>query len=153
MVNISLPIFPNWRITFSCSAAGMFREGSTEATSWKFFTDATVTRPRKLRHQHCSCSCQRGALFFSTRGVPFTQAGPDRSALRLVEENSTATSFPLALGKVDTGSSSDWMAPVGVGAFPPSWMHSAGIECMVHCILLGPLLRRTVSSYVTVATL
>ena len=153
MVKISFPIFPNWRITFSCSAAGMLRDGSTEATSWKFLTDATVTRPRKLRHQHCSCSCQRGDLFFRTRGSSPVQAGPDRSALRLVDENSTTGSFPLVLGSVDTGSSSEWMVPVGVGAFPPSWMHWAGIECMVHCILLGPRLRRTVSSYVTVATL
>jgi hypothetical protein len=33
------------------------------ATSWKFFTEATVTRPWKFRHQHCRCSCHRGALF------------------------------------------------------------------------------------------
>jgi len=26
----------------------------------------------------------------------------------------------LVLGEVDTGSSSDWMVPVEVGAFPPS---------------------------------
>lgn len=67
MVNISFPIFPNCKITFSCSAAGMLWEGATAASSWKFFTEATVTQPLKSRHQHCSCSCHLEALIFSTR--------------------------------------------------------------------------------------
>ena len=39
---------------------------SSSATSWKFFTDARVTRPPKLRQNAPSASFQRGALLRST---------------------------------------------------------------------------------------
>lgn len=35
---------------------------------------------------------------------------------------------------------------VGVGAVPPSWMEEIGMECKMQCILLGPLVLRTLSS-------
>uniref|UniRef100_A0A2P2JYW1 Tubby-like F-box protein n=1 Tax=Rhizophora mucronata TaxID=61149 RepID=A0A2P2JYW1_RHIMU len=73
MVNMSLPILPNCKRTFSCCSAVTFWEGSTAATSWKFLTEATVTRPLKFRHQHCSCSCHLGALFFNIRGSLFPE--------------------------------------------------------------------------------
>lgn len=55
---------------FSCS--GPASPFSGEATNWKFFTEAIVTRPWKFKHQHWSCSCHRGALFLSTRTPSFS---------------------------------------------------------------------------------
>lgn len=40
--------------------------GSPAAMSWKFFTLASFTRPRKLRHQQCRLSFQCGGLFSSS---------------------------------------------------------------------------------------
>ena len=66
MVKVSSPTFPNWSRTRSSSPFPPGWLWSTVATSWKFFTDATVTRPWKFRHQHCKFSCHLGALFFKT---------------------------------------------------------------------------------------
>ena len=57
MVKVSWPTFPNWRRTVSSSPFPPGWLWSIVATSWKFFTDATVTRPWKFKHQHCKCSC------------------------------------------------------------------------------------------------
>lgn len=61
-------------VTASVAAA------AAAATSWKFLTEATVTLPRKLRHQHCNCSCHLGALFRRTKArpsiLPLPQVGP-----------------------------------------------------------------------------
>jgi len=74
---MSLATFPNCSITLSCSdggggagcdGVGAPAEGCVTATSWKFLTDATVTLPLKLRHQHCNWSCHRGALLRRTNG-------------------------------------------------------------------------------------
>ena len=66
MVKVSSPTFPNWRRTVSSSPFPPGWLWSIVATSWKFFTDATVTRPWKFKHQHCKCSCHLGALFRKT---------------------------------------------------------------------------------------
>lgn len=63
MVKVSSPTFPNWRRTVSSSPFPPGWLWSSVATSWKFFTDATVTRPWKFKHQHCKWSCHLGALF------------------------------------------------------------------------------------------
>ena len=74
---------------------------------------------------------------------------------RLVELHSTSGFFPFEIDNGDDEhcSSRQFVNSVGVGATPPSWIEEMGIECMVHCILLGPLVRRTLSSYDIVATL
>ncbi len=43
-------------------------EAPCVCTSWKFLTEASLTRPRKLRHQQRSVSFQWGALFISCSG-------------------------------------------------------------------------------------
>lgn len=117
MVKISFPILPNCRITFSCSAAGMFSDGSTEATSWKFFTDATVTRPLKFRHQHCNCSCHLGALFLRT-----SESLEGSTELeRFGELKLMLGSFPFDASVEEEDLSSEHGAnDIGVGALPPS---------------------------------
>jgi len=62
---MSFPTFPNWSMILSdvCPASQ-----SLTATSWKFLTEATVTRPWKFKHQQRNCSCHRGALLLSTNG-------------------------------------------------------------------------------------
>lgn len=40
---------------------------------------------------------------------------------------------------------------LGVGAVPPSWIEEMGMEFIVQFILLGPRVRRTLSSYEIVA--
>jgi len=151
MVNMSFPIFPNCKITFSCSAAETLWDGSTAATSWKFLTEATVTRPLKFRHQHCSCSCHLGALFFSTMGSaePWLGVG---SLGRFTLFKSVLGPFPFSTGEGEKGLSMIWGKDVGVGAVPPSWIAETGMEFMVQCILLGPLARRTFNSYAMVPT-
>ena len=139
---MSFPIFPNCKITFSCSEAGTLWDVSTAATSWKFLTEATVTRPLKFRHQHCSCSCHLGALFLRISGSPET--GED--TVRLGELNSVIGSFPFNTGRKDNFSSRVCGNDVGVGAVPPSSIEETGIDCITQCILLGPLVRRTLSS-------
>ncbi len=44
----------------------MALSGSCAAISWKFFTLASLTRPRKFRHQQCRLSFQCGGLFSSS---------------------------------------------------------------------------------------
>lgn len=119
MVKISFPIFPNCKITFSCSAADMLRDESTLATSWKFLTEATVTRPLKFRHQHCNCSCHLGALFFRTSGSP--ESGGVNDELESFRElKFKAKSFPSEIRREDDLSSEHCGNDVGVGAVPPS---------------------------------
>jgi hypothetical protein len=44
--------------------------GSDAETSWKFFTEASLTRPRKLRHQQRRLSFQCGGLLRSCAPQP-----------------------------------------------------------------------------------
>lgn len=130
MVNKSSPTFPNWRITFSFSCPA---PSPREATSWKFFTEATVTRPLKLRHQHWSCSCHLGALFFKVRTSSFGLGkGPD-------EKLSTRVDFDLKKWREGKESTFTGTNSVCVGAKPPGSIEEAGIASMIHSILLGPL--------------
>mmetsp|Transcript_40755 Transcript_40755/g.96925 ORF Transcript_40755/g.96925 Transcript_40755/m.96925 type:complete len:270 (+) Transcript_40755:293-1102(+) len=57
-MNLSFETFPNCIIT---------RSGSVRFISWKFLTLASLTRPPKLRHQHCRISCQCGGTFLRVR--------------------------------------------------------------------------------------
>ena len=132
---MSFPIFPNCKITLSCSAAEILCDGSTAATSWKFLTEATVTRPLKFKHQHCSCSCHLGALFLRTSGSE-----------KIGELTSVFESFPFRPGGGENCSSKECPNDVCVGAVPPSCIEDRGMECMMQFILLGPLVRRTLSS-------
>lgn len=122
MVKMSFPIFPNCRITLSCCSAETLWDGSTAATSWKFLTEATVTRPLKLRHQHCSCSCHLGDLFFKTSGsAPGLDARGDcKKGVEGVELKSAARSLFFKLGEGENCSSQTCGKIVGVGAVPPS---------------------------------
>lgn len=118
-------------MTFSCS--GPACPFSAEATSWKFFTEATVTRPWKFKHQHWSCSCHLGALFFKTRAPRlWSVEGSERNfSSRLDFDGKNGTD-----GKESTllrGKS------VCVGATPPGSMAEAGMASMVQFNLLGPL--------------
>lgn len=142
MVKLSLPILPNCNITFSTSAAGMPGEALASAPSWKFFTEATVTRPLKLRHQHCSCSCHLGPLFLSTSGsLRFCIASGVLDWSKQPE--SDIASFLSSTGAEERFSNAGARNDNGVGALPPSRIEETGTECMTHCILLGPLVRRT----------
>lgn len=149
MVKMSFPIFPNCKITFSCSAAETLWDGPTAATSWKFLTEATVTRPLKFKHQHCSCSCHLGALFLRTSGSPEPRTDTAGGSERLVELKSMIESFPFRTGMGEErvwSSSKECGNEVGVGAVPPSSIEDISMECMAQFILLGPLVRSTLSS-------
>jgi len=147
---MSFPIFPNCKITLSWSAAGTLWDGSALATSWKFLTEATVTRPLKFRHQHCSCSCHLGALFLRTRSSsePWANTGDREGLAELLSETN---SFPIELDRWGNWPLNASGIDVSVWTVPPSSMEDIGIECIMQCILLGPLERRTLSSYVIVA--
>lgn len=149
MVNMSLPIFPNCKITLSCSASDTLCEGSTAATSWKFFTEATVTRPLKLRHQHCNCSCHLGDLFL--RIVDSSEEGTFVEEGNLEELHSLAVCAFLFETNEEDVLATEFGSDIGVGAVPPSWTEEIGIVCISQFILLGPLVRRTLSSYEMVA--
>lgn len=87
IVNMSFPTFPNcnmilsgpsvwpdgcgWVRGWGCGWGWGWGCGWFAAMSWKFLTDATVTRPLKFKHQHWSCSCHLGGLFLSTSGGEF----------------------------------------------------------------------------------
>ena len=73
MVKRSSPIFPNWSSTVSPSPPPSPPAGGGAATNWKFFTEATVTLPWKLRHQHWRCSCHLGALFLRMTWSSFSK--------------------------------------------------------------------------------
>lgn len=101
----------------------------TAATSWKFLTEATVTRPLKFRHQHCNCSCHRGDLFCSTSGSPGCDGDGDGDGDaddggigkhgRVRELKPVGPSFALETGEEDL-SSDGTENDNGVGAMPPS---------------------------------
>mmetsp|Transcript_212 Transcript_212/g.1001 ORF Transcript_212/g.1001 Transcript_212/m.1001 type:complete len:216 (+) Transcript_212:766-1413(+) len=117
MVNISLPTFPNCNMTRSSSSAS--------STSWKFFTDACVTRPLKLRQYACICSFHRGDLFTSTH------MSPRRPCLKL-------SRMPCAPSRVVATNFVRWP--------PPSGPSTAG---MYPFIFRGPRVPSTLYSYVT----
>lgn len=121
------------------------------AINWKFLTDATVTLPRKFRHQHCSCSCQRGALFFRTKGLVLqsspslvdTPISENRALLNSVVRSKDFEKDMLRKeSSRDLGQSSGWP-----GTTPSASSAEAGIECMTQCILRGPRVPSTFSSY------
>ncbi len=108
-----------------------------------------MTRPRKFRHQHCNCSCHRGALFFNTRGTSFVK-GPLANSQSMVLQSATAA---LDLGEermleygIEISSRVPAENSVGVGAEPPTSMQEAGIVWRVHCMRRGPLVPKTLSS-------
>lgn len=152
---------PNWRMILSCSVGagcagvGAPAVGCVAAISWKFFTEAMVTRPRKLRHQHCSCSCHRGALFRRTSGFILASSSPSAPLAPAISEN-RALLKSMERSKIDDlendmlrkessregGSScSGWP-----GTIPPTSSDEVGIEYMTQCILRGPRVPRTFSS-------
>lgn len=170
MVNMSFPTLPNCRMILSWSVWAGWEEatdapppgggggggGWVAAINWKFLTDATVTRPRKLRHQHCNCSCHLGALFLSTKGLAFPSSSsslvpmpnPPPMSENLALLNSVEWSRDLendmlrkessrGLGRRSSG------CP---GTVPPTSSDEAGMECMMQCILRGPRVPSTLSS-------
>lgn len=122
--------------------------GCVAAISWKFFTDATVTLPRKLRHQHCSCSCHLGALFRRIRGLSFPSSSSSRGPT-ISENRELLNSVEMSIDfeKFRNESSSErGLSSAWPGTLPPGSRADAGIECIVQCILRGPLVPRTLSS-------
>lgn len=169
MVNISFPTLPNCSMILSCSGGvgcdgvGAPAAGCVAAISWKFFTEATVTRPRKFKHQHCNCSCHLGALFLRINGLSFPSSSSSSLAMAMSENlellnlellNSTDWSMDLEKEMLlnessrERGRSSGWP-----GTVPPASREEAGMECMVQCIRRGPRVPSTFSSYETWAML
>ena len=167
-MNISFPTLPNWRITLSCSGGAAGAElpatcvgsGCLTATSWKFLTDATVTRPRKFRHQHCNCSCHLGCLFFKTNGLKFVSAWsssqdtPISENLELLKSTERWSNDDLENEMLLRNESSKERGGGGrsfsgwFGTEPPGSRDEVGIEFMMQCILRGPRVPNTLSSYV-----
>lgn len=126
--------------------------GWVAAINWKFFTEATVTRPRKFRHQHCNCSCHLGALFLRTNGLDLLS--PQSSFVILAMSanrellNSVEWSRDFENEMLRNESSRDLGRSSGCpGTTPPGSMEEAGIECIRQCILRGPLVPSTFNSY------
>mmetsp|Transcript_17663 Transcript_17663/g.44827 ORF Transcript_17663/g.44827 Transcript_17663/m.44827 type:complete len:241 (-) Transcript_17663:777-1499(-) len=84
-MKVSLDTLPNCMATPS----------SPTCINWKFFTLASLTRPPKFRHQHCSSSCQWGGTFFST--ILLSLAGLEVLAGRSASSSSSG-SFLAASG-------------------------------------------------------
>jgi len=174
MVNISLATLPNCKITVSwlddedgpdawgcvCTPGAQAPAeagGGTEATSWKFLTDATVTRPRKLRHQHCSCSCHLGALLCRTRGLSLSASSPPcgfppphseyPQVLKSVELSAMVyLEKQVAVLRKDSSNNLGRSSFGCPGTTPPGSTADSGMECIVHCIRLGPRVPSTFSS-------
>lgn len=159
MVNISFPTLPNCRIILSWSgctgwdvpvplAAGWV---VVAAINWKFFTDATVTRPRKFRHQHCNCSCHLGDLFFKTNGLcllSLSEFEIPAMSENLELLNSIEWSRDFEKEMLRNESSRGLGRSSGCpGTAPPGSMEEAGIACMMQFILRGPRVPSTFSSY------
>lgn len=170
MVNISFATLPNCNITLSCSdgAAGSDSIGAPAAgciadINWKFFTEAIVTRPRKLRHQHCSCSCHLGALFRSTNGLSFiwSPSSPSRVPTVISEKRELLKSIEWSMMedlekdmlRKESSSECGKRFSGWLGTLPPGSSADVGIEYMTQCIRRGPRVPRTFNSYLIWAML
>lgn len=170
MVNISFATLPNCNITLSCSdgAAGSDSIGAPAAgciadINWKFFTEAIVTRPRKLRHQHCSCSCHLGALFRSTNGLSFiwSPSSPSRVPTVISEKRELLKSIEWSIMedlekdmlRKESSSECGKRFSGWLGTLPPGSSADVGIEYMTQCIRRGPRVPRTFNSYLIWAML
>lgn len=68
--------------------------GSVDAMSWKFLTEASLTRPRKLRHQQRRLSFQWGGLFRSS--TPCSPSAPCSDALHTLQAHAASKASDLA---------------------------------------------------------
>ena len=155
---MSFPTFPNWRMILSCSGGpgcdgvGAPAPGCIAAINWKFLTDATVTRPRKFRHQHCSCSCHLGGLFFSTKGLIFPSSSPSNAARPISENLALLNSMEWSKAFENDALRNESSREFGgrssgrPGTTPPASREDTGIECIIQCILRGPRVPKTFSS-------
>jgi len=86
-------------------------------------------------------------LFLRTSGSPEPRTDTTGGSERLVELKSMIESFPFGTGKGEENcSSKECGNDVGVGAVPPSSIEDMSMECIAQFILLGPLVRSTLSS-------
>lgn len=142
MVYRSFPIFPNCKNTLlrSVLRLGALRAGSPATSSWKFFTDGSVTLWRKLRQYCWRCSRHTGALFFNTRGPALLGPGSKHSSNSpksatddlFFEEAAEAPWIEYS-----PSSCGHTSAAVGAADPPPVATAEDGIVCKVHCRRLG----------------
>jgi hypothetical protein len=106
-----------------------------------------------LRHQHCSCSCHLGTLLQRTKGLSLASPpssyccnppliSENRELLKSVIEN-LEEAFVL---RKDSSNGPGRSCLGWPGTTPSGSSADAGMECIVHCIRLGPLVPSTFSS-------